>query len=267
MSTIDRDLDPVLEHGDPDDLAVLADYITDNGAGRLSLDSDVCKTLHGARVDRDFGDVERSLIAKEIRLFGGNSIINLFRGDGVPYAEVLRDVASHIGVGFSKTTVASEIEERLLRHLLGRALEKMSESERTAILTDLEMEALVGKKPAAMALALTGWELRGPATYKLAVIMANALARTLAGRGLVFGANAALGRTLGIALGPIGWAVTGLWSIADLASPAYRVTVPCVVQLAYMRQKMKISKNCPSCRQPVESSAKFCPNCGHKLKK
>jgi uncharacterized protein YaaW (UPF0174 family) len=266
MSPIDRDLDPVIEHGDPDDLAVLADYITDNGAGRLSLDSDVCKTLHGARVDGNFGDAERSLIAKEIRLFGGNSVINLFRGDGVPYAEILKDVASHIGIKFSKTTSVSEIEDGLLKHLLGRALEKMSESERAAILTDLEMKPLVGKKPAALALALTAWELGGPATYKLAVIVANALARTLAGRGLVFSANAAIGRTLGIALGPIGWAVTGLWSIADLASPAYRVTVPCVVQLAYMRQKMKISNSCSSCREPVEPSAKFCPNCGHSLK-
>lgn len=266
MSGIDRDLDPVLEHGDPDDLAVLADYITDNGAGRLSLDSDVCKTLHSARVDRNFGDAERSLISKEIRLFGGNAIINLFRGDGVTYAEVVRDVASHIDVTFSRTTAVSEIEERMLKHMLSRALEKMSESDRAAILADLEMANLVGKNPAAVAVALSGWKLGGSSTFKLAALMANALTRTLAGRSLVFSANVTFARTLGIALGPIGWAVTGLWSIADLASPAYRVTVPCVVQIAYMRQKMKISNSCPSCREPVESSAKFCPNCGHNLK-
>jgi len=56
-----------------------------------------------------------------------------------------------------------------------------------------------------------------------------------------------------------------LWTLADLSSPAYRVTVPCVVQLAYMRQKM-INKSkvtvCEPCGAFIERHARFCPNCG-----
>ena len=37
--------------------------------------------------------------------------------------------------------------------------------------------------------------------------------------------------------GPVGWAVTAIWTIFDIASPAYRVTIPCVLHIAMLRQK------------------------------
>lgn len=77
----------------------------------------------------------------------------------------------------------------------------------------------------------------GFAAYKIAVIVANAIARALLGRGLSLAANAALTKWMSIFAGPIGWAVTVLWTVFDIAGPAYRVTIPCVVQIAYMRAK------------------------------
>ena len=73
--------------------------------------------------------------------------------------------------------------------------------------------------------------------YQLAVVVANGVARAVLGRGLTFAANAALTRLLGILVGPVGWAITGAWTAIDLASPAYRVTVPCVVQVAAIRHE------------------------------
>ncbi len=75
--------------------------------------------------------------------------------------------------------------------------------------------------------------------YKAAVIIANAVARALIGRGLTFAANATLARTISIFAGPIGWVVTGLWTLVDIAGPAYRVTIPAVIQIAYMRLKQQ----------------------------
>ena len=62
-------------------------------------------------------------------------------------------------------------------------------------------------------------------------------AKFLTGRGLTIAANAALTKWLSVFAGPIGWAVTALWTVIDIAGPAYRVTIPAVIQIAYMRQK------------------------------
>ncbi|MDW2646713.1 ubiquinol-cytochrome C chaperone family protein, partial [Citrobacter sp. HN-141] len=37
--------------------------------------------------------------------------------------------------------------------------------------------------------------------------------------------------------GPVGWVLSSLWLLIDLAGPAYRVTLPSCIFIAYMRQK------------------------------
>ena len=108
--------------------------------------------------------------------------------------------------------------------------------------------------------------LGGFAAYQLALIVANAVARQVLGHGLRLAANAGLARVMGVLAGPIGLAITILWTILDIAGPAYRVTIPCVLQVAYMRQKNLVS-TCPAegCGAVNPRSAKFCQSCGHKL--
>ena len=35
--------------------------------------------------------------------------------------------------------------------------------------------------------------------------------------------------------GPIGWVLSSLWTIYDIAGPAYRVMIPCTITIAYLR--------------------------------
>jgi uncharacterized protein YaaW (UPF0174 family) len=35
--------------------------------------------------------------------------------------------------------------------------------------------------------------------------------------------------------GPIGWVLSGLWTLYDFAGPAYRVMIPCTITIAYLR--------------------------------
>jgi uncharacterized protein YaaW (UPF0174 family) len=77
--------------------------------------------------------------------------------------------------------------------------------------------------------------------YHLSRSVAAASVQALLGRGLAIGATAVIARPIAVLAGPIGWAVTGAWALADMASPAYRVTVPCVVQIAYMRKKAQMN--------------------------
>jgi uncharacterized protein YaaW (UPF0174 family) len=104
----------------------------------------------------------------------------------------------------------------------------------------------------------------GFAVYRLAVVVANATAKAILGRGLALGANVGITRTIGAFADPIGWAITAIWSAFDLAAPAYRVNEPCVIQLANMRQKALLQQ-CPNCKASITGDMKFCNECGHKL--
>lgn len=257
------ELEELLAVAETADLDVLTDYLTDNGAGRLMLDDSVCRTLVACKKETRYEVSHRELIAKEIRLFGGNTLMNFVRGKGVPYSEILRDVATHVGVKFAQGDDDAIIERAVLEYLLKRAWGEMLEEEHLQMTQDLGLGVMKG--PAALAALLTAFNAGGFTSYRLALIVANSVARAVIGRGLPMAANTVVARTLGVALGPIGWVVTGLWSIADLASPAYRVTVPCVVQIAYMRQKGIATATCPTCGKVNETSARFCSECGTSL--
>ena len=46
-----------------------------------------------------------------------------------------------------------------------------------------------------------------------------------------------LSRFISIFCGPVGWLLLTGWTIWDIMGPAYRVTIPAVIQVAYMRTK------------------------------
>ena len=82
----------------------------------------------------------------------------------------------------------------------------------------------------------------GFASYKITLIIVNAIAKTILGRGLSIAVNASFARGLSVIVGPIGIILTALWSVYDIAGPAYRVIIPCTILIAAYR-KMD-SSNC-----------------------
>jgi uncharacterized protein YaaW (UPF0174 family) len=258
-------LNTLLQNADVADLDILVDYITDKGEGRLSLDSNVCKQLCASKRMGRYSHEDRDVIAKEIRLFGGNSVVNLFRGDGVAYEEVARDVASKVGADYGKDTPLVTVETNILTKILEKAFSQMSDSERDELLKELKVKNMTGTGPVTTAALIAILRAGGFKTFQLAAIVANAIAKFILGRGIAFGAMGPMMRYLSIAIGPVGWVVSTLWTVADLASPAYRVTLPCVVQIAYMRQKALMT-NCKKCEAVSSKSSKFCGECGEPLK-
>ena len=59
----------------------------------------------------------------------------------------------------------------------------------------------------------------------------------LIGRGVLTAGFGLLSRGLGIMMGPVGWIVLSGWTAWDIAGPAYRVTVPAVIQVAFLSMK------------------------------
>ena len=176
-------------------------------------------------------------ITDELQRFGGNTFANILRGHGVPYRTILVDVCKKMKVSFNKNSSVEVIEGCLLQHVLIKTMEEMSDEDMRNLLAELKIKTTGFGKQAMMAAVQSAIRFGGFASYKIAVIVANAVARALLGRGLSFAANAALTRWIGVFAGPIGWAVTIAWTALDIAGPAYRVTIPSVIQIAYMRVK------------------------------
>ena len=261
----DPNLAIVLSTADVDDLSVLIDHITDKGEGRISLSSETCKTLTEAKSAGRINAVTRALIAEELKRFGGNSLFNLMRGGaGVPYKEILCDVASHVKAKHNPKSECIEIEIAILEAVLEQSLGKMSEEEKEKLFAEFGSTYKPGSGPVLMAALQTAIKASGFGPYKLAAVVANAVAKAILGRGLAFGATAGLMRSISVFTGPIGWTITAIWTIFDLGSPAYRVTVPCVIQIAYMRQKAAY-RTCPTCGASAEVGKNFCGECGSPL--
>ncbi len=233
----DPDLTPLLRGCSTEELQPLVEYVTKtrtNTYGSATKEG-VYTSPHNRLVDD---------LVHEIRTFGGNSLVNVVRGGGVPYAEVVRDVASQLKVKAAKDASVEEIELGVLLKILDESIKKMSPEERGALEDEFRRAGvknvnLGAGAPIATILAQAGVQLTGFFAYRTAAIVANAIAKLILGRGLSLGANAALMRILGVAAGPVGWAVSGIWTAVDLAGPAYRVTIPCVCHVAFLRQKRK----------------------------
>jgi uncharacterized protein YaaW (UPF0174 family) len=272
-SHIDTDFDliNVLKSSEESDLAILADFITDSreggvSKGRVSLETAIRVQLDIFKRDEKLHK-NIDLIAKEIQEFGGNSIANFFRGKGVPYREALEDVANHMDVKYESVDSVESIELNILLKFAIKSMDKMSPEEQRDFLSKISGgKVTTGLGPGLMA-SLQGVILAGGFnSYILATTVAQAVAKQLIGKGLTFAGTGALMKYVSVFAGPIGWAVTSIWTAFDLASPAYRVTVPCVVQVAYMRQKLKAVDlpRCKKCGEIMIQGQDFvlCPGCG-----
>ena len=122
----------------------------------------------------------------------------------------------------------------------------MSEDERKAFFAWFGI-VYAGAATSAMIALMNVVGKSGAASQGLTFLVAQALAKSFVGRSLTMTTTSPVLTGMAPFLGPVGWALTGIWTAFDLASPAYRLTVPCVVQVAYMRQKLSESQ-CNSCK-------------------
>lgn len=275
----DHDLVPLLRSTSNELLDPLVGYLTADGEGRISSEldlTDAYKTYypdHLKYVDE---------ISAELQLFGGNTIANKIRGVGVyasvltpvpvlkipgygvRYAEICRDVAKRLKVNFNEAASVENIESQILMKVLEDAWDKMSGEEKRAFLDELGVEH--SKLPNSLPLIAVQAAIRasGFLAYQIAVIVANEVAKYVLKRGLTIAANRGVAKGLSVLAGPIGLAIAALWTAYDLAGPAYRVTIPSVIQVALIRQD-SMTTQCSN-GHVNSHTAKFCPECGEELR-
>ena len=232
----DKDLE-FLQECSSDDLSVLVSFLTKTKDGSLRQTEELTEE---ARYKQYYPDHSKywNLIAAELQTFGGNTFLNKVRGYGVPYRELLMDACNKMKVNYNSSASVEVIEMDLLMKILTDSIEKMDTEKLRTIVEDLNLKTTDLSKQAVIAALQAGVRFSGFAAYQAAVIVANQVAKMLIGRGLSVAANAGLNRAIAAFTGPIGWVLMGLWTLIDIAGPAYRVTIPCVIQVAFLR-KMK----------------------------
>lgn len=179
------------------------------------------------------------LIAAEIQCFGANTLATMVRGGkGVLYKEVLMDACDKMKVNYNKESDSRTIETNMLMKILTDALAKMSPDELKALAVELGMNNVGAIKTETLVATFQAiFKAGGFKSYQLTLVVVNAVLKVVIGRGLSLAGNAALMRMMSILTGPIGWAITGIWTAVDVAGPAYRVTIPAVIQIAALRQQ------------------------------
>lgn len=221
-----------------EDLRLLCDIVVKDKNGAFRLTECISGTeAFKSNYPSNIKGMLRPLV-NEFREFGGNSFANFFRGEGPEYSEILRDVAKRNKVSFKRKSSDERIEQLLLQKLFEDSVENASDEDLKRMMNELGYPTTNFTRQAAMATLMAAWKAGGFQSYILLVSVVNAVMKFLVGRGLTFAANAALTRMASIMMGPVGWVLTALWTLIDIAGPAYRVTVPAVIQIAYIRQSV-----------------------------
>ena len=224
----DRTLVDLFKNAPFEELSSLADIITDNGKGRTLLkDANKIKILNYQQQARLSEIAE--LLASEIRAFGSNTIANIFRREPVSYFEIVKDVAKRLGVkGISKDAKVYDVERVILITILKKAnSDKSADDIELMLKSDLKPRSnskeYINRRDPAVSDAL-----KGVSTFSLAKLVSTALTPTVLPVGLV-------SRTPNM-LNPIGLAITAAWTTYDLSGPAFRVTIPAIAKISFIRQ-------------------------------
>ncbi len=232
----DKDLNPVLESANNEDLSFLVELIKKQLNNSLEGDK-VYKQRHPNH--SSYAD----LIAEEIREYGGHSLFSRCPA----YKTIVCDVAKRLKAPYNEAQPLEMIENSIITVIIEKAFDKLTDEEKREIIRtvgdDVTINAIKDLKgPMLTALLIKLFNMGGFKSYQLLLIIVNAVWKTIFGHGLKFLTNAALVRVAAIVTGPIGWTLTGVWLVVDLLGPAYRVTIPSVIYIAMLRRKQELEK-------------------------
>lgn len=234
----------VLKHADNEDLKTLCDIISLGKDGSPRISDSLTKT---EVYRRNYPHRMESLLPammKELGLYGGNTFVNIIKGRGADYSTILRKVAKRLKVSFRDSQSDEVIEGYMLQKLFDDISDRLSDEELRAMATEFGIKPMRYSRQAIVAALQMAIRRGGIYGLTWSMNLANVVARQALGRGAAaFASGSVLSRSLSVLAGPIGWALTAAWTAYDIAGPAYRVIVPAVIQIAYLRLKTEVPES------------------------
>lgn len=172
------------------------------------------------------------LIVAELQYFGGNTISNIARGKGVLYKEIVCDVCSKELISYDKNADVAQIEKVLIFEYLEKSIKKMTSLELQNLknsfnLTQIDEIKLLDEVRKRL---FTNKEF----FQNIVTILLSSFGKSFIKQGIKniipFVAQELLKKSVGL---PIGIAINA----KEITDPAYRITLPSVLFISYLRNK------------------------------
>lgn len=219
-----------------EDLRTLCDILTYNNKGEIRLSEQLTNSDAYINYYPDRMNLMTNELAEELRKFGSNTVKTICRkGEADSYETIVRRVCKRMKINVGSDNNTQEMERELLISICEHTTEKLSNEELRSFADKagiphkrLNRQMLVY---AVMVAIRRNTYLMTEMVYYVSLRIAN----MLLGRWITVMGMSTVGRYLGMAAGPIGWAALAGWTISDIASPAYRVMIPAVIMVASMR--------------------------------
>lgn len=234
-----------LQNCENEDLRALCDILMYDNDGELRISESLSNSdCYLACYPDNMRDMWKDL-ASELRCYGGNSLLNYLRhGQGPSYESIVYDVCKRMEVeDIDKHDTAEEMEQKLLIALSVKAIGEMTEEQARAIMEESGVVGYDYTKAGLLAALLTLRLVNKRVFIYVLESIVNMLSKILLGRGITMMGLGALSRVFGIVFGPVSWIILSGWTAWDIMGPAYRVTIPAVLQVAYMRIKYQAKFN------------------------
>ena len=235
MTHVDYDLD-FMQRCTNDDLRKLCDILTFNNSGKYRIGERLTKTdSYIEHYPENMREVIPEM-CQQLQEYGTNSIITLARsGRPDAYVNIVRRVCKKMKVDTDNVTDAIDMERRLLQNVCETAIERMSEEELRELAEEAGIKAKKLTKQLIATAILMAIKKKPQIFYRVAVYVTTRIMALLGGRAAAAVGTKVVQEAFGIVTGPVGWVLLTAWTVWDIASPAYRVVIPAVLQVAIMR--------------------------------
>lgn len=177
------------------------------------------------------------VLADEICRDGSNTLASILRGHkGVSYGKVVRDVAQKLEVPCDENDNETGLELKILDKTISRSLEKATPKQRADIEAALKEGSAANGQSMGLGQLAAG-DLRGLVNQlgaKAVAGMVNKIVTLIITGQAVRQSVKQSARLAGFAVPLLNIALVG-WTLLDLTGPAFRKTVPTVIEIARLR--------------------------------
>lgn len=232
--TTDKDL-RFLSSCENEDLRVLCDILTHDRLGNIRITEQLTAT---DEYNRNYPEDMLFLvpqISNELLKYGSNTLATFWHNEPDSYETVLRRVCKQMDVRTMEQDSVAKMERNLLTTLCQDTLNKMSERELRLLANENGIPDKTLTRQALTAALLMAIRTSRAVLTRIAARIIQYIVEIITVRGVATAGIETATRAVSSALGPIGWIALGAWTVYDITSPAYRVCVPAVLQVAYMR--------------------------------